>query len=924
MENHMNKILLCLIFISTLGYSQVTTDPVFPIADQQVTITVDVTDTGLAGYSEDVWIWTWVDKASGDIDAPSNVNPATAAQSAALMTRSASDGDVYTITFTPTSFFGVSEDEIEKIGLLLKGADWSDGQTPDYDFDVLSDQFAVSFTSPSSFPLLVDATSSLEISVVASETATFTLRVDDVQVAAESGASTFDHTLTTAEDGIHEVTIEASNGTDTAEERFTYTVRSVTIDAVRAQGIIDGINYQSDHSKATLCLLAPLKSSVYVVGDFTDWKIDPEYQMFRDGEHFWLEVSGLTSNKEYAFQYLVDEEIWIADPHADKILDPDDQWIPESTYPGLMDYPEEAIHSKWYENRAAILQTNQSAYTWEHDSFEKPEKEELLVYELLVRDFLGEDNMNYQAMIDTLDYIKELGVNTIELMPIMEFGGNDSWGYNPTFMFAVDKAYGTKNDLKEFIDSAHGKGMAVILDMVMNQNDIPSPYAQMYFDFDEFKPTANNPWFNEQAKHPFNVFSDINHESIYTQNWLDSVNHYWLNEFHFDGFRFDLSKGFTQVDSNDDVSVWSKKDDSRIALLKRMADDIWSHTPDAYVILEHFADNDEEKELSDYGMMLWGNMYHDYNQSALGFGGSIGWSYFEERSWDNNYLITYMESHDEERQMYQLQNFGKSSGSYSIKDFNTAIDRLKQAAAFFFTVPGPKMIWQWGEFGYDVPIDENGRTGRKPEKWEYLENAKRRELYLTYKELMKLRNEYSVFRKGDFTWSPDGVQKSIHISNSDTSVVLIGNFDVSSGSINPEFQHTGTWYDFISGEEIEVSNTANSIKLSPGEFHIYTDHKLHTPAAGIITSVDFEQYGVQFMFYPNPTSDRLNINLTAMNSKVDDIEWTISNILGQELQTGKLNLSEEASVDVSALFNGVYVLKIKVGDRTVSSKFVKK
>lgn len=919
----MNKILLCLIFISTLSFGQVTTDPVFPIADQEVTITVDVSSTGLAGYSDDLWIWTWVDKTSGDIDAPTNVNPATAAQSAALMTRSDSDGDIYTITFTPTTFFGVADDEIEKIGLLLKGADWSDGQTPDYDFDVLSDQFAVSFTSPSSFPILVDASTSIEVAIVASEASTLTLKVDDVQVTSASNTTTLDHTLTAETEGIHEVTIEANNGSETVEKSFTYTVRSTTVETARPAGIIDGINYHTDKTKVTLSLLAPLKSSVYVVGDFTDWKIDPDFQMAKDGEHFWLEVTGLTSGQEYAFQYLVDEAIWIADPHADKILDPDDQWIPESTYPGLMDYPEGALHSKWYENRAAVLQTNQTTYTWENTNFKKPEKEDLMVYELLVRDFLGEDHMNYQAMIDTLDYIKDLGVNTIELMPIMEFGGNDSWGYNPTFMFAVDKAYGTKNDLKEFVDKAHGKGMAVILDMVMNQNDIPSPYAQMYFDFDEFKPTAENPWFNQEPKHPFNVFSDINHESTYTQNWLDSVNHYWLNEFKFDGYRFDLSKGFTQVDSDDDVSAWGKKDDSRIALLKRMADEIWSHTPDAYVILEHFADNDEEKELSDYGMMLWGNIYHDYNQAAMGFGGSIEWAYYEDRGWTNNYLISYMESHDEERQMYQLQNFGKTSGSYSIKDFNTAIDRLKQSAAFFFTVPGPKMIWQWGEYAYDIPIDENGRTGRKPEKWEYLENAKRRELYLTYKELMKLRNEYDVFTKGDFTWSPDGVQKSIHISNSDTSVTVIGNFDVSSGSINPEFQHTGTWYDFISGEEIEVTNTSNTIKLSPGEFHIYTDKKLHTPAAGIVTSIDSRQLNEQLMFYPNPANDVLNIDLAGLRVEAKEYEWVISNILGQAVQSGRLVPTQTTTLNVSTLTKGLYTFRLKNGNQSISRKFIK-
>lgn len=920
-----NSLFLLLLFISAFGHSQVTTDPVFPVANQAVTISVDVSGTGLDGYAAEVWLWTWVERAAGDVDAPTNVNPATAAESAALMTRSASNENIYSITLTPTDFFGVAADQIEEIGLLLKGEDWSNGQTPDYGFELLTNAFKVSFTKPSSFPLLVDAGESIEISVAVSESADLSLKVDDLEVASATGVTSLNHSLTAAADGIHEVQITATNGTDEAVESFTYSIRSATVEASRPADIVEGINYKTDKTKVTLSLLAPFKSSVYVVGDFTDWAIDPAFQMKKDGEHFWLEITGLTSGKEYAYQYLVDEEIWIADPHADKILDTDDQWISESTYPNLMDYPDGAVHANWYSNRAAVLQTNQAAYEWKNLSFDKPEREELVIYELLVRDFLGEDHMNYQSLIDTLDYIKGLGVNAIELMPIMEFNGNDSWGYNPTFMFAVDKAYGTKNDLKEFIDEAHGKGMAVILDMVMNQNDIPSPYAQMYFDFDEFKPTADNPWFNVEAKHPFNVFSDINHESTYTQNWLDSINHYWLNEFKFDGYRFDLSKGFTQIDAAGSVSNWGKKDESRIALLKRMADAIWAHTPDAYVILEHFADNDEELELSDYGMMLWGNIHHDYGEAAVGEaeGKSIEWGYFQERGWTNNYLISYMESHDEERLMYNLLKFGVEAGVYRVREFKNAIDRLKLSAAFFFTVPGPKMFWQWGEFGYDISIEENGRTGRKPEKWEYLENVERRGLYLTYKELIKLRNEYDVFTKGDFSWNPEGAHKTIHVSNADTSIVILGNFDVKVGSINPEFQHTGTWYNFISGEEMEIADTDAEITLSPGQFRIYSDQKLHTPEEGVVvTAIDDNTFRDQLLVYPNPVSNNLHLDLPGAYFHFKDQSWTITNIMGQSVMSGLMS-EKSLDIDISKLPAGVYTLRIENGKASISKKVIK-
>src|SRR5690606_37452532 len=230
-------------------------------------------------------------------------------------------------------------------------------------------------------------------------------------------------------------------------------------------------------TSATLCLWAPLKTSAYVIGDFTNWQIDPQYFMKKDGEYFWLEVTGLTSGTEYAFQYLVDESIYVADPYADKILDPDDQYIPAKAYPDLKQYPTAALRDKWYFNRLAVLQTGQQAFAWTDNAYQKPKKEKLIIYELLVRDYFGENERNYQNLIDTLNYIKKLGVNAIELMPVTEFNGNDSWGYNPTFMFAPDKYYGTKDKLKEFINVCHANGIAVILDVVMNQQDIPNPFV---------------------------------------------------------------------------------------------------------------------------------------------------------------------------------------------------------------------------------------------------------------------------------------------------------------------------------------------------------------------------------------------------------------------------------------------------------------
>ena len=120
-----------------------------------------------------------------------------------------------------------------------------------------------------------------------------------------------------------------------------------------------------------------------------------------------------------------------------------------------------------------------------------------MIYELLVRDWSEERTLKF--IEDSLDYLETLGVQALELMPVNEFNGNDSWGYNPTFYFAVDKAYGTKNDLKSLVDACHERGIAVILDVVYNHADQPNPFITMYWE--DWTVLPYNPWFNTEAAH---------------------------------------------------------------------------------------------------------------------------------------------------------------------------------------------------------------------------------------------------------------------------------------------------------------------------------------------------------------------------------------------------------------------------------------
>ncbi len=214
--------------------------------------------------------------------------------------------------------------------------------------------------------------------------------------------------------------MEADNGIETVTDSVYVIIQSDPVVAAAPAGVIDGINYIDDNT-VVLQLFAPNKDFVYVLGDFNNWEFNPDYFMNipPEGDRYWLEIPNLNAGQEYRFQYSIDQEdLRVADVYCEKVLDPwNDPFIPEETYPGLIDYP-----SGLTTEIVGVLQTAQEPYDWEVDDFQRPPADQLVIYEFLVRDFV--EDHSYQSLIDTLSYFERLGVNAIQLMPIMEFEGN--------------------------------------------------------------------------------------------------------------------------------------------------------------------------------------------------------------------------------------------------------------------------------------------------------------------------------------------------------------------------------------------------------------------------------------------------------------------------------------------------------------------
>ncbi len=919
-------ILLILIYSIAVGaHSQVTTSPTLPTASDEVVITFNASSSDLAGYTGDVYAHTGV-RIEGSTTWRYVIGSWGNNTTQPKLTRVAANTYTLLIEESVRKFYNVPDNEsITQMCFVFRTSDASK-QTEDIFVDVVKEGLSVRIKSPDKEKPFYAFGSNVTVDVQANSSTSISLFIDGDEVTTSS-TNQIEYTHTISNYGLQWVKAVATDGTEEVADSSYFYVRGGDAPvASLPEGAIPGINVTGT-DEVTLVLHDPpaKKEFVFAIGDFSDWLLDEAYLMNRtpDGKHHWLTITGLEPAKEYIYQYWIDGEIKLADPYTEKVSDPwNDKYISSTTYPNLISYPEGKTTGI-----ASVFQIEAEEYQWEATNFVAPPKDELIIYELHIRDFVDDDYII--TVLDKLDYLETLGVNAIELMPINEFEGNDSWGYNPSFYFATDKAYGTKNSYKKFIDECHKRGMAVIIDMVLNHSFSQSPLVQMYFD--GVKPTADNPWYNQTCPHePWCWGYDFDHQSPYTIDFVNRVNEFWLTEFKVDGFRFDFTKGFT---NNQTGNQGSDYDEQRIGILKTYADYIWEVNPNAYVILEHFTDNTEERELAEYkasegkGMLIWGNVNHAYSEASMGWLSDSNFNQvsYKQRGYNYPHLVGYMESHDEERMMYKNLTYGNSSNQYhDVKTLGVGITRQKLAGVFFFTIPGPKMIWQFGELGYEVPIDQNGRTGRKPIRWEYFEDGGRRSLYSTWAELIALRKDYPAFTTDNFSVSLAGAGKRITLMHDDMNVVIVGNFDVTRKDISVSFPHTGVWHEYYTQTEVDITNISQTLNMAPSEYRIYTTSPINREDY-IVDAPIIENIGKPFdiSLWPNPASSQLNVSIyTEQPEKVDIKLYDISGRLLSTIHQGNILQGENTLVwsRPNGIRSGVYFVVINTSSNRVAKR----
>ena len=738
----------------------------------------------------------------------------------------------------------------------------------------------------------------------ATASASLTLKINGETVKTATGTQlTLDYTF--AKQGNYNIEFTAISGEETATASVFTCVPNNPTKANRPAGILNGIYYdKKDPTKVTLCTYAASKTdpakNVFVVGDFNDWTISNDYQLKQanDSAYFWIELAGLNPGQEYAMQYIVvradGKVVRISDLYSEKVLHSDDKWIK-----GYMsNYPKQG------DGYVTVIQPGKSAYNWSEATlnFKRPDKNNLVIYELWIYDHTPAGNI--AGLMERLDYFKDLGVNAIELMPVTEFDGNDSWGYSPNHFFALDKVYGDPDELKKFIDECHKRGIAVILDMVFNHATGLNPMNKLYpYGTD----LSKNPWFNATAPHSDNVYEDWNHDFVPTKTMFTRALAYWLTEYKVDGFRMDLSHGLCGTNPNTSVGNIKHYYEHGVKAV----------SPDAYMILEHWGGNmgSERPALVKEGMMCWDNTTNAYYQTAMGWlkdGDGL------DAANKDNY-VTYCESHDEERAFFKAKQWGNGTLK---NDPAARAARVPLNMAFLTLLNGPKMFYHFAELGFDNSKYQNadGKWGKndygikselgadydckmqrkmRVEAW-LVEDHYRMAAFQKVGQIIQLRTRLlpEVFA-GNPTAVSLGSGKKLRTIQWGSHVFVAGNFDVTGNQTVTI--PAGTWYNYFE----QTPQSATTLTLAPGEVVILTGKQLALPE--MPKAYHFEM-------------DVENILIPGISNEIlPPYNATIYNINGQVVSVQN-NVEQ---VNMGALKKGIYVIQIEKNGKTATKKVIR-
>ncbi|MBZ0154972.1 MAG: alpha amylase C-terminal domain-containing protein [Alphaproteobacteria bacterium] len=517
----------------------------------------------------------------------------------------------------------------------------------------------------------------------------------------------------------------------------------------------------TDHGEGlvTFALYAPGKRSVHLIGSFNRWNSRADPLQETDKGLWWIEKR--LPPGEHSYQFVVDRETVLCDPYARVI----------NTLRGCPP-------------PCAVVGVGRTPYRWKHDAWQRPAYKDLIIYEILIADFAP--GGGFRGVKGRLPYLKDLGINAIELTPVSTAMNGEGWGYDPTFFFAVSDELGTSDDLKELIDTAHAWGIAVLLDMVLAHTGKTHPFLQLY-------PIDESPWYGRGLGEPNRFgFPTLDYSKKAAQDFAREVIRYWLREFHFDGVRLDYLLGI------------GARGEEGLPVLARC---VREANPEAYLIGEYSPEAPGMMSAAGYdgswhvitryaliALLRQGRLdEHDWNEFDKVT------RYFDPRAhgYDTVYrAINFIESHDEERIIYDTRVVGLSE--------EEAYRKSALGASVLFTLPGQPMLYHGQEWGEDT----RKKMGTNPLHWERFSTQAGRGLHEHYRKLCILRGLYPALRSENYAVEalyPE--QKCIvyrRWTREGSKAVVAVNFSPEPRSIVVPLPAKGRWREALEDEVFDA------------------------------------------------------------------------------------------------------------------------
>jgi 1,4-alpha-glucan branching enzyme len=581
-------------------------------------------------------------------------------------------------------------------------------------------------------------------------------------------------------------------------------------------------------------------------------------------------------------------------------------------------------------------------YIWQSDDYVRPALDTLVIYELHIDDFSAQGSAQgrFTDLMAKLDYLDSLGINAIELMPIMEFPGSRSWGYNTRHYAAVESTYGSPRDFKRLVDEAHLRGIAIILDIVWNHVDGIGPLwrIQPNYSLNPYLKTVNEVRPNET------ILSfggrDLDHFTVETQRYVNEVHRIWVEEYRVDGFRFDFTRGIGWTTGQPQFGIlgWSTK-------LRQLDAAV-------YQIAEHLAADPNLIDISDLDAG-WHDSFHDrllndVHQNPTPSMPTVEAQVLRLREYHNNGAEYAMRTaavkatvtHDEQSLIQEMVRFKGVQ-------LETALKRDLVYSTLTFTALGVPMIWQAQELGMQSGwFDDNGngnwddeKLGYRPFDWSLLETERGQRHLDLYKRLIQLRKQNPalyrgvlrvLFRNSSQRVIAYGYRDEAPESTGD-EVMVVANLSSAQRTVaNLPWMSTGIWYDVLSdGESMQVdSDTLDSFTISSYTARVYTNKMITSVLEG---SKGHLPTGFRlYQNYPNPFNPSTTIRFEV--AKKSNVRLRIYDLLGREIHTlvdeamepgnyivrwdGMNDFGLEAS-------SGVYIIRMSAGDFSQSMKLIK-